>query len=65
MTAAAAQPRFRAIRSLGGAWFFEDGLDGSRVALVFRGKRAGEKTAAMVRVMIDALNLAGTPKKRP
>lgn len=64
MTAAADAPRFRAFKSLGGAYFIEDAQDGSRVALIFRGKRAGEKTAAMVRVMVDALNRASTPQKR-
>lgn len=55
--------RFRAFKSLGGAHFIEDGQDGSRVAIVFRGDRAPEKTAAMLRVMVDALNKAAASHK--
>lgn len=57
------RPRFRAFKSLGGAHFIEDGQDGSRVAIVFRGDRAPEKTAAMLRVMVDALNRATATTK--
>lgn len=50
--------RFRVTRTLGGVRCIEDRSDASLVAMVLRGNRSEEKTAAMLKVMVDALNAA-------
>ena len=57
------RPRFRVTRTLGGVRCIEDRHDGSTVAMVVAGKRSTEKTEAMIKVMVDALNAAVT--RRP
>lgn len=52
------QPRFHVARTLGGARYIEDRSDHSMVAMVLRGDRSEERTAAMLKVMVDALNAA-------
>ena len=48
--------RFILVRTRVDAWFIRDTSDGSTVCFVSRGRRAPEKTQAMVRTMLDALN---------
>ncbi len=55
--------RFILRRTQADAWLIRDNKDGSVVCFVHKGRRAQEKTQAMVKVMLDALNAAGTPKK--
>ena len=57
-------PRFRVTRTLGGVRCIEDRSDESLVAMIVgTSKRSTEKTEAMIRVMVDALNAAVT--RRP
>lgn len=51
-----ATQRFILVRTRVDAWFIRDTSDGSTVCFVSRGRRAPEKTQAMVRTMLDALN---------
>lgn len=56
--------RFILRRSQANAWFIKDLSDDSLVCFVHQGRRPLEKTQAMVKVMLDALNAAGAPRKR-
>lgn len=56
--------RFILRRSQADAWMIKDQNDDSLVCIIQKGKRPLEKTQAMVKVMLDALNNAGTPKKQ-
>ncbi|EGW52125.1 hypothetical protein HMPREF1022_00908 [Desulfovibrio sp. 6_1_46AFAA] len=50
--------RFILRRTQADAWLIRDNKDGSVVCFVHKGRRAPEKTQAMVKVMLDALNAA-------
>ncbi|WP_165078095.1 MULTISPECIES: hypothetical protein [unclassified Desulfovibrio] len=56
--------RFILRRSQADAWFIKDQKDDSLVCIVQKGKRPLEKTEAMVKVMLAALNAAGAPRKQ-
>ena len=56
--------RFILRRSQANAWFIKDMSDESLVCIIHQGKRAPEKTQAMVKVMLAALNAAGAPKTK-
>lgn len=55
--------RFILRRTQADAWVIKDQKDGTLVCIIQKGKRPLEKTQAMVKVMLDALNAAGTPKR--
>ena len=55
--------RFILRRTQADAWLIRDNKDGSVVCFVHKGRRGQGKTQAMVKVMLDALNAAGTPKR--
>ncbi len=48
--------RFILVRTRADAWNIRDMSDGSVVCFILRGGRAPEKTQAMVKTMLDALN---------
>lgn len=52
------KPRFIKTSSVAGAWFIKDKKDDSIVAIIQRGNRPVERTEAMVKVMLEALNTA-------
>lgn len=54
--------RFILRRSQADAWFIKDQRDQSLVCIIQKGKRPLEKTQAMVKVMLDALNAASAPR---
>ena len=56
--------RFILRRSQADAWFIKDMSDESLVCIIQKGKRPLEKTEAMVKVMLAALNAAGAPRKQ-
>lgn len=56
--------RFILRRSQADAWFIKDQHDESLVCIIQKGKRPQEKTQAMVKVMLDALNAAVAPRTR-
>ncbi|WP_300707286.1 hypothetical protein [uncultured Desulfovibrio sp.] len=48
--------RFILVRTRADAWNIRDTSDGSAVCFILRGSRAPERTQAMVKTMLDALN---------
>ncbi len=50
--------RFILRESFAGAWFIHDRSDDSTVCHIQKGRRKVEKTQAMAKVMLDALNSA-------
>lgn len=56
--------RFILRRSQADAWFIKDQNDDSLVCIIQKGRRPLEKTEAMVKVMLAALNDAVTPKPK-
>lgn len=55
--------RFILRRSQADAWMIKDLSDESLVCIIQKGRRPIAKTEAMVKVMLAALNEAGTPRK--
>lgn len=55
--------RFILVRSQADAWMIKDLSDESLVCIIQKGRRPIAKTEAMVKVMLAALNEAGTPRK--
>lgn len=53
--------RFILRRSQADSWFIKDQKDGSLVCIIQKGKRPLERTQAMVKVMLEALNRVGAP----
>lgn len=54
--------RFIKTTSQSGVRFIKDTKDDSLVCIVQAGKRPPEHTEAMIKVMLDALNRAATPR---
>ncbi len=50
------EKRFIATHNLADVWFIRDTKDDSLVCIMNKGKRGVEKTKAMLKVMLDALN---------
>lgn len=50
------EKRFIATHNLADVWFIRDTKDDSLVCIMNKGKRGAEKTKAMMKVMMDALN---------
>ncbi len=50
------EKRFISTHNLADVWFIRDTKDDSLVCIMNKGKRGAEKTQAMLKVMLDALN---------
>lgn len=50
------EKRFISTNNLADVWFIRDTKDDSLVCIMNKGKRGAEKTKAMMKVMLDALN---------